>query len=346
MNENSKSKKNDDFNEETEKLKSDSSKNKDSRPKSEIITSISTNNNILGREQQICVCPFCHMKIFTEIEHEVSWIGIILGVMLLLFFKIYGIIVLVVLLRLTQNTTHSCPNCLNKIGIYTIFDALSLQDKVFTIQLASFGLVITKKHIFSLVIGLIFILLFIFFISSISFSKKILKETWSDYLQICSGGPALCNAKFLYQEISWIGYVIRVNFNDNFFSRTRVFFLVKMDENVESDKTDLVIEVTDQIYNKYKIDIMNITRGDELRFNATIRQTPNYQTKVPIVTLDNIKLTGRNININPHVHEEGRYGTKGGNVEIGQKIYNELPNVVSQGKKHLQKHNENNIRYR
>ena len=343
MNENSNTKKNDEFKEETEKLKPETPKKNNPSQKSEIITSINTNNNnIFGREQQICVCPFCHMKIFTEIEHEVSWMGIVLGVILLLFFKIYGIICLVVLLRFTQNTTHSCPNCLNKIGIYTIFDALSLQDKVFTIQLASFGLVITKKHIFSLIMGLIFIILFVSFISSVSFTKQILKETWGDYLQICSGGQALCNAKFLYQEISWIGYVIRVNFNDNFFSRTRVFFLVKMDENVESDKTDLVIEVTDQIYNKYKIDIMNITRGDEIEFNATIRQTPNYQTRVPILTLDNIRITGRNININPHVHEEGRYGTKGGNVEKGKKIFNELPNIVSQVKKHLKKPNDNN----
>ena len=339
MNENSKSKKNDDFTEETEKLKSESSKSKESSPKSDIITSINANNNVFGREQQICVCPFCHMKIFTEIDHEVSWIGIVLSIMLLLFFKLYGIICLVVVIRFTQNTTHSCPNCLNKIGIYTVFDALSLQDKVFTIQLASFGLVITKKHIFSIVLGLVFIILFISFISGISFTKQILKESWAEYLSICSGGSNICNTKFLYQEISWIGYVIRVNFNENFFSRTRVFFLVKMDENVQSDKTDLVIEVTDHVYNKYKIDIMNITRGDEIEFNATIKLTHNYQTKVPILSLDNIRLTGKNININPHVHEEGRYGTKGGNVEKGQKIYNELPNVVSQGKKHLQKPN-------
>ena len=117
MKENSQSKKNDDFNEETEKLKSESNNNKETSQKSEIITSINTNNSIFGREQQICVCPFCKMKIYTEIEHEISWIGIILSIMLLLFFKIYGIICLVILLRFTQNTTHSCPNCLNKIGI-------------------------------------------------------------------------------------------------------------------------------------------------------------------------------------------------------------------------------------
>lgn len=334
---NSPMKKNDDYKEETDKLKSDSNKNNESSQKSDIITSIETNNIIFGRDQQICVCPFCHMKIFTEIEHEVSWLGIVLCIMMILFFKIIGIILSVVIIRFTQNTTHSCPNCLNKISVYTIFDALSLQDKVFSIKFSSFGIVITKKHIFSIFLGLVFLILFIILISSVSFTKQILKESWSDYVKICAGGETICNAKFLYQEISWNGYVIRVNFNDNFFSRNRVYFLVKMDENTESDKTDLVIEVTDSVYNKYKIDILNITRGDEIEFNATVRQTPNYQTKVPIVTLDNIRITGRNINLNPHVHEEGRYGTKGGNVEEGQKIYNELPNVVSKGKKHLQK---------
>ena len=226
MNEKSKSKKNDDF-EETEKLKQENNKNKESSQKSEIITSIDTNNTIFGRDQQICVCPFCKMKIYTEVEHEISWMGIIFSIILLLIFKIYGIICLVILLRFTQNTTHSCPNCLNKIGIYTVFDVLSLQDKVFTIQLGSFGLIITKKHIFNLITGIIIIILFISFISSISFTKKILKETWADYLSICSGGGSLCNTKFLYQEISWSGYVIRVNFNDNFFSRSRVFFWLK-----------------------------------------------------------------------------------------------------------------------
>ena len=330
---------NDDYKEETDKLKSDSNKNNESSQKSDIITSIETNNIIFGRDQQICVCPFCHMKIFTEIEHEVSWLGIVLCIMMILFFKIIGIILSVVIIRFTQNTTHSCPNCLNKISVYTIFDALSLQDKVFSIKFSSFGIVITKKHIFSIFLGLVFLILFIILISSVSFTKQILKESWSDYVKICAGGETICNAKFLYQEISWNGYVIRVNFNDNFFSRNRVYFLVKMDENTESDKTDLVIEVTDRVYNKYKIDILNITRGDEIQFNATVKQTPNYQTKVPIVSLDEMKITGRNININPHVHEEGRYGTQGGRIDKGEKVYNELPNVVSQGKKNLQKNN-------
>ena len=109
-----------------------------------------------------------------------------------------------------------------------------------------------------------------------------------------------------------------------------------MDPNIDSDKTDLVIEVTDSVYNKYKIDIMNITRGDEIEFNATVRLTPNYQTRVPVVTLDTIRLTGKNIDINPHVHENGRYGTNNlGDIQEGQKVYHELPNIISKGRKNL-----------
>ena len=150
-------------------------------------------------------------------------------------------------------------------------------------------------------------------------------------MSICSKGESICSAKFLYQEISWTGFVIRVNFNDNFFSRSRVFFLMKMNENEKSDKTDFVIEVTDKVYNKYKIDIMNITRGDEIAFNATIKQVPcPYGRHLAMGILDNIKLTGRSIYIDPHVHEEGRYGTKGQTFEKGKNVFNELPHVVTE----------------
>ena len=329
-----KSKKNDDLkDEEKQKLKQDSNKN---NQESNIVSSINTNESIFGREQQMCVCPFCKIKMFTDIDHEVSWIGVVLSILFLIYFKIYGIILIIIILKFTQNTTHTCPNCLNKVGIYTVFDALSLKDKVFTIQLSHFAIIITKKHLFGILSFFIFGIIFYSIFSSITFTKQILKETWNDFNTICSQSEALCNTKFLYQEISWTGYVIRVNFNDNFFSRTRVYFLVKMNEDPNSDKTDLVLEVTDKVYNHYKIDILNITRGDEIAFNATVKQTPSFRgNNVGIVVLDNIKLTGKNIHINPHVHETGRYGTKDKNFEEGKQIFNELPNVVtSGGKKH------------
>ena len=326
------SKKNDDLKEEeNQKLKSESNSPKQ---ESNIITSTNTNVNVFGKEQQMCICPFCHIKMFTDIEQEVSWIGVILSILILIFLKIYGIIFLIIIIKFTQNTTHSCPNCLNKVGVYTVFDALSLKDKVFTIQFSQFGMIITKKHLFGLLSFFIFGIIFYFILSSLKFSRNIIKESWSEFNLICSQSETICNTRFLYQEISWTGYVIRVNFNDNFFSRVRVFFLIKMNQDLTSDNTDLILEVTDKVYNKYKIDIMNITRGDEINFNATVKQTPSKKgNNVPIVVLNNIKLTGNNIHINPHVHESGRYGTQGEKFEEGKQIYDELPNMVTSGDK-------------
>ena len=199
-------------------------------------------------------------------------------------------------------------------------------------------MIITKKHLFGILSFIIFGIIFYLILSSVSFTKVILKESWDDFKLICSQGESICNTKFLYQEISWTGFVIRVNFNENFFSRVRVFFLIKMNEDINNDKTDLVLEVTDKIYNRYKIDIMNITRGDEISFNATVKQVPSKKgNNVGIVVLDEIKLTGRNIHINPHVHEDGRYGTNGGNFEEGKQMYNELPNVITTKGKNLNK---------
>ena len=322
------SKKNDDLKEEeSQKLKNESNSQKQ---ESNIITSTNTNVNIFGKEQQMCICPFCHIKMFTDIEQEVSWIGVILSILTLIFLKIYGIIFLIIIIKFTQNTTHSCPNCLNKVGVYTVFDALSLKDKVFTFQFSQFGIIITKKHLYGILSFFIFGMIFYFIFSSLKFNRNIMKESWNEFNLICSNSETLCNTKFLYQEISWTGYVIRVNFNDNFFSRVRVFFLIKMNQDITSDNTDLILEVTDKVYNKYKIDIMNLTRGDEINFNATIKQTPSRKgNTVTIVNLNNIQLTGNNIHINPHVHESGRYGTKGGKFEKGKNIYDELPNMVT-----------------
>ena len=76
-----------------------------------------------------------------------------------------------------------------------------------------------------------------------------------------------------------------------------------------------------------------------IAFNATVKQTPSlFGNKITIVVLDNIKLTGKNIQINPHVHEKGRYGTSGGQFEEGKQIYRELPNVIT-GKKNLKQKN-------
>ena len=43
----------------------------------------------------MCVCPFCKIKVFTDIDHVVQWIGLVLSISFLIFCKIYGIILII-----------------------------------------------------------------------------------------------------------------------------------------------------------------------------------------------------------------------------------------------------------
>ena len=57
---------------------------------------------------------------------------------------------------------------------------------------------------------------------------------------------------------------------------------MKMDKNNDQDYTDMVLDVTDAIYKKYKIDIMDLRRGDEIAFNCTLRTVISQESNKPI----------------------------------------------------------------
>ena len=105
---------------------------------------------------------------------------------------------------------------------------------------------------------------------------------------------------------------------------------MKMDKNNENEFADLVIDVTDRVYKQYKIDIMDLSRGDEIQFNSTIRilntQGSGKATRVELI---HFKKTGNKINIEPHIHTTGRYSTHSDKVTQGKQVYSELPDVVS-----------------
>lgn len=326
-------KKDDDY--KAKKKEEDEKKKKDKKDSlKNIITSEEGKINEFGREQQMTICQFCHNKIYTNVEQEVSWFGIFLCIFLLILLKFYSIILIVLLIPLTQSTIHTCPNCLNRIGVHTFYDSLSLKDKIFSFQFLSFGIIITKKQLLGLFIFIFFLIVLYVIMASLSFQKQILKESWDDFQKICSGDESKCNMIFRYQDISWKGYVIRVNFNENFFSRNRAIFLMKMDPTIQ-EGTEMVLEVTDTIYNKYKIDIMKISRGDQILFNATITNTVS-PVRAEVYFL---QLLGNKIHIEPHIHKSGRYTTGEGEVSKGKQLYYELPNVISNENK-LIKQNE------
>jgi hypothetical protein len=75
------------------------------------------------------------------------------------------------LIPLTQQTIHSCPNCLNNVGTRSFYDLISLSDKVFTYKIGNFGIIITKKQILGIFLFLLFGTIFYVFFSNLNFTR-------------------------------------------------------------------------------------------------------------------------------------------------------------------------------
>ncbi len=135
----------------------------------------------------------------------------------------------------------------------------------------------------------------------------------------------------------WNGYVIRIDYNDNFFARYRLSVLIKMEKNQEEDP-DIYLKFTDYQYEQYKSDIFNITRGDYVSFNATILSTGDDKT-IPILEVFGLNNLKEHIYIEPHIHHNSRYSiAHGEHIKKDEAIYKEIPSLVSNDEVEIEQH--------
>jgi len=271
--------------------------------------------NTFGREPLIIKCVFCSKKVLSEIEVETTWIGILLSLVLLIIFKLLAIPLIIVLIPLTQQTLHRCPNCLNKMGTCNFYDILALSDKVLSFSIGSFAIIFSRKMLLGFFVCLLLITICIFFFSSIVFSMpNIIEDKWEDYWKFCSpdefskrhSQASVYCQKYRYADVAWDGYLVRVDYESSFISRYKATMLMKMNKNDTSEDGDLYLKLDDYKYSKFKNVIYNLTRGDHLYFNATILHEAGLKRNTLAEPFDLAKKEDH-ININPHIHHHGRY---------------------------------------
>ena len=246
---------------------------------------------------------------------------------------------------MTQKTVHSCPNCMNTVGVHSFYDLLSLTDKVISYQIGNFAVIVNRKQLLGIFIFFLFIFGFYFIFNNLSFERdeNFLDVDWETYKSICSKekhienptqADILCTRKFKYHNVFWkgrfnnnLGWVIRVDYDDRIFTRYRVSVLIKMDNN-ENEDADIYLKFDDHYYQKYKPTFLNMTRGDFLSYNATIMFTGN-QKFTSIFEGFGIKQETGHIFIHPHIHHNGRYSIKEEkHAHKDDQLYPELPNLL------------------
>lgn len=172
------------------------------------------------------------------------------------------------------------------------------------------------------------------------------KDTWSEFHERCNRENFIkskhqterdCFENYRYYDVNWDGWVIRVDFEENFFARYKTSFLMKMNNN-QNDDPDLFLKFSEYNYNNYKDEILSMKRGDHIKFNATVIFEGNHRG-IPLLEVYELEKSGEGIKINPHIHDHGRYAMGDHkNIHKDEKIYNEMPNLISDDDKELNQH--------
>jgi hypothetical protein len=181
------------------------------------------------------------------------------------------------------------------------------------------------------------------------FTSDFIKDSFDDFYKTCSpdkhhskpeATKQFCEMKYKYSDVSWNGYVIRVDYEDHFFSRYRASLLMKMVKDSTNEEPDLYLKLSDYQYGNFKDSIFNLTRGDRVAFNASILHEGDRRS-IPILEVFGFEKLKEHIHIDPHIHFQGRYSVGHEEVHQNHTIYNELPDLISDEDKDIHQHETN-----
>lgn len=132
----------------------------------------------------------------------------------------------------------------------------------------------------------------------------------------------------MYSDVMWNGYVIRIDYIENFFARHRLNVLLKMEKN-DLEEADIYLKFTDYQYEYFKNEIFNLTRGDYVSFNATFMTVGDVNT-IPQLEVFGFEKLKDHIYIQPHIHHNSRYSVNHDeHINKNEAVYKEIPNLVS-----------------
>lgn len=268
------------------------------------------------REPLIVTCKYCSNKVLTEVEHETTWTGIFFGLVLLMIFNVYSIPLILLLIPLTQQTSHRCPSCLNVIGTCNYYDVLSFSDKVLSFTIGTFAILISKKHLLGMFVFALISTTFMYFFLHFEVSgKNFIPDEWKDFSKFCSPqefakkskqAKIYCH-KYRYADVSWDGYVVRIDYDNTFFGKHVLSILIKMNKEDLSEDGDLYLKFDQHFYSEVKDIIFNLNRGDHLSFNATFINEGDGHHSPYLEAFGLDASDDSKIDISPHIHHTGRY---------------------------------------
>lgn len=137
-------------------------------------------------------CPFCDTKGDSLVDYKTNILGYLLALILLLGLGWLSFCVLPMVLSLTKSAVHRCSKCLNVVKNNSFLGFNSMEDKVISFNLGTFGVALSRKYLLYIVLTFVCaIILYLIMTSGFNtvYSVPISGVTWLEYIKDCGHTP-------------------------------------------------------------------------------------------------------------------------------------------------------------
>jgi hypothetical protein len=284
--------------------------------------------NLFKNQPIFFKCPHCGHSGHTIVDQKTTYISYVLMVFVIFAFGLFfSFMMMPFVILLTRTFYHRCSVCLGEVGADNkLLSIINLEDKVISLSIGEFGLVLTRK----IVVGILLTIVVIFFIY-MSFDPHgghgqgpVVKidDSWEKFMTECGretiahGGIAKsigCDQHYIEKTIvNWRGYIIRVeDYRDSFYRYMHhaIGLLIKMQPSESDLYPDIILALDTEKANEFGDLIGTFNRGTEIIFNATIMTVGSEMKTRHFHIVEMTKGEGF-MDLPAHVHEYGRYADK------------------------------------
>ena len=181
--------------------------------------------NMFEEQSTKVKCPFCDAVSYSIVEYRANIVGYLFAILAIFVFGFLSLILMPFLVSLTKSAVHRCAKCLNEVKSNNgFFGASSMEDKIITWNIGNFGIILTRKYLLYIVMGIVCsLLIYLVIVSEANHNheiRAISNITWEEYRNDCSydafiKSPPVAirnfDRKYFNAPISWDGYIIRIN---------------------------------------------------------------------------------------------------------------------------------------
>ena len=129
-------------------------------------------------------CPFCNTNAYSIVEYKSNILGYLVSLILLFALGWLSFWILPLVLSLTKSAVHRCSKCLNEVKNNSLLGFNSMEDKVISFNIGSFGVILSRKYLLYIVLSLTWLIVLIMLLTSgvnMNETRPITNYTWVEY---------------------------------------------------------------------------------------------------------------------------------------------------------------------